>query len=440
MRFREVTLAYNGAKGIVPEGWERAGEARFARGPLQQDPTMLWLRAYPHIDVERFKAALAPELGRDRFPEQIGSLEAGGRSWELYAFELTLPIPGPLVASLALAQEGTWTYMVSLGSLPEEHDTLYEAVFVRAVEAFEPYTSAFGRLNGGAPVPYDDRTLAEELGYSDQDVLVIVHADDVGSHPDQLDGTLEAMEVGMCKTGSVMVPCPDFERVLSIWRQRPDLDLGIHLTLTSEYGTSYGWSPVLPRSEVPSLYTPEGLMWPTIEALLAHMEVGEALREFEAQVLKVLEAGVAPTHIDEHMGCYWAHPDLAEGAMALAREHNLPMAPVDMDRMRALGYVFPDSAWMFVNNVLGDQHHPEIRHRVYVDWLRGLGPGVHQLMAHIARVSDDYASRIDGAFFRAGDFACWTSSEMLALARELGIIFVGYREIQQLQVRRWSGK
>ena len=58
MKFREVTLAYNGAKGIVPEGWERAGEARFARGPLQQDPTMLWLRAYPHIDVERPLAAL----------------------------------------------------------------------------------------------------------------------------------------------------------------------------------------------------------------------------------------------------------------------------------------------------------------------------------------------------------------------------------------------
>jgi hypothetical protein len=219
---------------------------------------MLWQSAYPHTDVERFKAALAPELGREAFLEPMGRRVAGGLCWETYTFEVTLPAAVTQSASFALAQEGTWIYMVSLRSLPEEHAVLHETVFLPVVEAFEPYTSAFGRLTGGAPVPDDGRTLTEELGYTDQDTLAIVHADDVGSHPDQLDGALAAMEVGMCKTGSVMVPCPDFERVLSVWQQRPGLDLGIHLTLTSEWGTRYGWSPVLPRSEVPSLYTPEG--------------------------------------------------------------------------------------------------------------------------------------------------------------------------------------
>jgi hypothetical protein len=104
--------------------------------------------------------------------------------------------------------------MVSLGSLPDEHDRLYEDVFLPAVEAFEPYTAAFGHLSGGAPVPVQGRTLAEAPGYTDQDVLVIVHADDVGAHSDQLDGVLEAMEARTCKTGSLMVPCPDAARVL----------------------------------------------------------------------------------------------------------------------------------------------------------------------------------------------------------------------------------
>jgi predicted glycoside hydrolase/deacetylase ChbG (UPF0249 family) len=328
--------------------------------------------------------------------------------------------------------------MVSLGSLPGEHETLYDTVFVPVVEAFEPQTATFGRLSGGAPVPLHGRTLAEELGYSDRDVLVIVHADDVGAHPDQLDGTLEAMEAGMCRTGSLMAPCPDAERVLSIWRQRPDLDLGIHLTLTSEWGERYGWSPILPPSEVPSLYTPEGLMWPTEGALRDHMDVGEALRECEAQVQKVLQAGVQPTHVDDHMGCYWLDLELTEGVMALAKRYGLPMAPVDMDLMRALGYVFPDSSWQFTSNVFGDQRYPEIRHRVYADWLRSLGPGVHQVMTHIARVGDDYASKINLAHFRAGDLTCWTSPEMQALAHELGITFIGYRALQRVQARHWS--
>lgn len=55
--------------------------------------------------------------------------------------------------------------------------------------------------------------------------------------------------------------------------------------------------------------------------------------------------------------------------------------------------------------------------RGYADWLRGLGPGVHQIMTHIARVSDDYASKIHGAHFRAGDLAWWASGEMRANRR-----------------------
>ena len=68
-------------------------------------------------------------------------------------------------------------------------------------------------------------------------------------------------------TSIIVDAAADADRVLSIWRQRPDLDLGVHLTLTSEWGERYGWSPVLPRGEVPSLYNPEGLMWPTEDAL-----------------------------------------------------------------------------------------------------------------------------------------------------------------------------
>jgi predicted glycoside hydrolase/deacetylase ChbG (UPF0249 family) len=438
MKFREVTLAYSGVKGIVPQSWTKAGEARFTRGVLEQDPTQLYLGAYPQIDVQQFKVALAPKVGTDAFPEQTGRLATGGLDWALYTFEPDLPIPVKLLSSFALAQAGTWTCMVSLGSLLQDHETLYETVFVPAVKAFELHTETFGLLNGGDPVRVEGRTLAEELGYTDQHTLVVVHADDVGAHPDQLDGMLEAIEAGMCKTGSVMAPCPDFERTLSIWRQRPDLDLGIHLTLNSEWGARYGWSPLLPRSEVPSLYTPDGLMWPTEQDLRAHMDVGQALRECEAQIVKVLEAGVRPTHIDEHMGCFWQHPDLTEGVMRLSKKYRLPMSPVDMDRMRDMGYLFPDSSWQFVGNVFGDQRYPEIRQRVYADWLRGLGPGVHQVMTHIARVSDDYASKINGAYFRAGDLACWTSAKVRAMADELGITFLGYREIYDAQLQRWD--
>jgi hypothetical protein len=381
---------------------------------------------------------LARELALEAFPELGGKLQRASCTWDLHTLEMTHPQLDAIVADFALAQDGTWTYLVSLATPPDEHESLHQAVLLPVVESFTLQQRAFGCLGGGPPSPSDSPTLAERLGYSREDVLLIVHADDVGAHRDQTDGTLEAMEIGLCKTGSVMVPCPDFPRLLSIWQDNPGLDLGIHLTLNSEWGANYGWPPVLPRSQVPSLYSPEGIMWPTEGELKGHMDVREALLEVEAQITRVLEAGLDPTHVDDHMGCYWQHPDLADGVMALAKKYNLPMNPVDRRKMRVQGYVYPDAFWMFTNNLIGEEQDPGIRFKVYDDWLRGLEPGVHQVMTHIARVTPDYATKINGAYFRAGDYAYWTRPQTRALADELGVTFIGYRELQRVQAEMWT--
>lgn len=124
-----------------------------------------------------------------------------------------------------------------------------------------PYSQWSGLLSGDYPQVKKGPTLATQLGYSKDDVIVIVHVDDIGIHKDQTDGALDSMKMGMFKTGSVMVPCPDFERVVSIWKDNPHLDLGLHLTLTSGHRESYRWKPILPRSKVPRLYNPDGYIW-----------------------------------------------------------------------------------------------------------------------------------------------------------------------------------
>ncbi|MBT8356723.1 MAG: ChbG/HpnK family deacetylase, partial [Desulfobacterales bacterium] len=140
-----------------------------------------------------------------------------------------------------------------------------------------------GLLMGEATTTSKGLSLAEQLGYSKDSILLIVHADDIGMHVDQTDGTFDAMKKGMVKTGSVMVPCPDFNRVAMIWKDNANLDLGIHLTLNSDWGKKYGWGAVLPKNQVPSLYNAEGNLWGTPNDLRAHMDVDEAALEFEAQ-------------------------------------------------------------------------------------------------------------------------------------------------------------
>ena len=77
---------------------------------------------------------------------------------------------------------------------------------------------------------------AKQLGYSNKDILVIVNIDDVGMHKDETEASFSAMNFGLVKSGSIMVPCPNFGRVVKLWKENIDLDLGIHLTLTCEWG------------------------------------------------------------------------------------------------------------------------------------------------------------------------------------------------------------
>lgn len=290
-------------------------------------------------------------------------------------------------------------------------------------------------------IPRIGPTLAEQLGYPKDAILLIVHADDIGVHVDQTDGTLDAMKLGMVRTGSVMVPCPDFDRVAGIWRDDPHLDLGIHLTLNSDWGGTYGWGGILPKTQVPSLYNAEGILWRTPWQLRLHMDVDEAALELEAQIVKALKAGLRPTHIDAHYGNYYDSADLAKKVMKLSRRYNLPMKPHREHRkkMRRQGFVFPDSMWMFFK-LYGEKNNPEIRKRVYDDWLRELQPGVYELVIHPSYMGGEW-SDIIGDFnsrFRLGDYRYWSDPETKALAESLGIIFIGYRELQLLQAKNFG--
>mgnify|MGYP005841548953 CR=1 FL=1 len=290
-------------------------------------------------------------------------------------------------------------------------------------------------------------TLAEQLGYSDKDILVIVNIDDVGMHEDEMEASIRAMEFGMVKTGSIMVPCPGFDRVMKWWRKNPEgIDLGIHLTLTCEWGRKYPWSPVLPEDQVPSLYNPEGIMWPSVADLLQHGARAEILMELEAQINKILDAGMQPSHLDHHMDFYY-FGGLFEDVMELSRKYDLPMrvwrnrryrAPFilknNLPFLRRRGYVFPDTQ-MGIYCMGGEDQSLEFRQSRYYEHLRTLGPGVHNIKVHIALQTDELEDIMGShhTSIRRIDYDVWSSGETRRIAEELGIVFIGFRPLQQLQ-------
>jgi len=294
-------------------------------------------------------------------------------------------------------------------------------------------------------------SLVEQLGYSDKDILVIVNIDDVGLHKDETEASFRALNFGIVKSGSIMVPCPNYDQVMKLWKKNPEIDLGIHLTLTCEWGEKYPWAPVLPKTDVPGLYHPAGRMWPTVETLLMHANREDIEKELTAQIDKMLDTGLQPSHIDHHMN-FAFHWDLFPIVTELSYKYNLPMrAPKrkiyklpfiknNLWSLRRRGYIFPDSR-KGIYMMGGDNQSLEYRKMKYYDHLRSLKPGVHNIHIHIAFRTEElqYLMGPHDSYIRQIDYDVWTSDDTKKLAEELGITFIGYRPLQKLQERLLSG-
>ncbi|MFQ5857465.1 MAG: alpha/beta hydrolase [Anaerolineae bacterium] len=118
-----------GFSGLVPAGWTELAPANLARGSSALDPTYFVLEAAPGTSAELF-GDLAGQLGLEPGLEPVATAEVGNFTWGFYTFELQ-----GNSTDVALAEDAKKAYFVLLISAPDEHDALYDQLFLPAVEA-----------------------------------------------------------------------------------------------------------------------------------------------------------------------------------------------------------------------------------------------------------------------------------------------------------------
>jgi chitin disaccharide deacetylase len=141
----------------------------------------------------------------------------------------------------------------------------------------------------------------EKLGYSETDRLVIIHTDDIGMCHASVQAFKDLWAFGTITSGAVMVPCPWFPAVAQMCRANPDIDMGVHATLNSEW-ESYRWAPISTREANTGLVDEAGYFHQWHQAVYNNAKPAAVEKEVNAQIERALAAGIDVTHVDSHMG------------------------------------------------------------------------------------------------------------------------------------------
>ena len=282
------------------------------------------------------------------------------------------------------------------------------------------------------------KTIAERLGYPKESKLLIIHADDIGVAHSENSATFKAMQAGVVNSGSIMVPCPWLTEVASYVKENPKADLGLHLTLTSEW-KHLKWGPVTSSSSVPGLINKNGFLYSSVDSVIMFASPAEVEQEIRNQVKKAMQMGIDPTHLDAHMGTAFASPGFLKAYIKVGQEFNVPvmlsrqleaMFGIKLDSLITPKMVLIDNIIMAIPNDFKNSMK-----NYYTSALNGVKPGLNCLLIHVAYDNDEMkAVTIDhpdyGSAWRQEDYNFFTSDACKELLKKNNIVLVTWREIR----------
>jgi predicted glycoside hydrolase/deacetylase ChbG (UPF0249 family) len=149
---------------------------------------------------------------------------------------------------------------------------------------------------------------------------LIVNADDLGWTEGVNRGIVEAHRKGLVTSTSLLANGRAFAAAQGISRSNPELGIGVHLNLSDG-------PPSAPANEVKGLLGKSGELEDAADSLLLKiagrsLRVEEVEREWDAQVQKVRDAGIQPSHLDGHKHVHML-PGLFEVALRVAKKHKI---------------------------------------------------------------------------------------------------------------------
>ena len=159
-----MTESGYGISSVVPVGWKSVGPGLHARGSVRVRPDAHRHPGGPGGHQRPVAGPPAAAPAHERAQADRDRTSPSGTEWTLYHVES--PSSGVAV-DLALSEQDGETWLVLLQALASEIDTLHDAVFLPAVDAYAPVVAVASPVGSGSPTPYADEEVSFPGGASD---------------------------------------------------------------------------------------------------------------------------------------------------------------------------------------------------------------------------------------------------------------------------------
>ena len=263
-----------------------------------------------------------------------------------------------------------------------------------------------------------------------EEIGLLIRGDDIGSTHAANLGCIRSYREGIVRSVEVMAPCAWFPEAVELLRENPGLDVGVHITLTSEW-ERIKWRPI---SHAPSLSDEDGYFYPMIWANENFREDRTlrgsdwTLQEIEAEMRAQIELAMKHipqvTHLSCHMGCSSWNEEVGNLYNRLAEEYGLQIRTGDYGVLR------------FPLEEKGSTREERIRN--FIRALESLEAGKTYLyIEHPAILSEEMSAVGHVGYEGVNEdrhlvTEVFTSEEIKQVIRERNIRLISYAELQIL--------
>ena len=287
---------------------------------------------------------------------------------------------------------------------------------------------------------------AEKLGFPEGRKVLMLHADDVGMCDEANVAAKNYLDKKEIQNAAIMVPCPSAMPAMQWAADHPNVDVGLHLTLTSEWKT-YRWGPVSDIKEVPGLVDADKKFWHDVPQVVQHASAEEVEKEIRAQIEKAKSVGMNPSHIDTHMGTLYGSPEYVKVFLKVAEEYGIPANAIDLsnpkvaEHFKNAGYPITDEviATManyslpkldFFSSVPKGDTYEEKRNKFF-ELVKSLPNGLTEIIFHPSVETDNLKSITNSWQQRVWEAKMFSDPVVKKFFEDEEIIFTDYKDIMK---------